>query len=108
MTADNPYIPYVETFTKSKEFSYLAQYYEEHGMYTNIPSGTIQYLEFWQDVKDKCINGFTNSAGIRITGIHFFYLNFCPILGEKNGRKSKIFPKFVDLDYEYFHMFGLS
>jgi hypothetical protein len=73
-------------------------------MYTNIPLGTIQYIDFWNDVKDKCLNGFTNSVGITITGQHFFYLNFCPILGEKNGRKSKIFPKFVDLDYEYFHM----
>ena len=104
MLNDNPYIPYVEHFTNSKEFSYLADFYDKHGMYTNIPLGTIQYIDFWNDVKDKCLNGFTNSVGITITGQHFFYLNFCPILGEKNGRKSKIFPKFVDLDYEYFHM----
>lgn len=104
MLNDNPYIPYVPKFTNSKEFSYLAQTFETISNYTNIPSGTIQYHNFWNDVKDKCINGFTNSDGIRITGIHFFYLNFCPILGQKNGRKSKIFPKFVDLDYEFFHM----
>ena len=104
MLNDNPYVPYIENFTNSKEFSYLADFYDKHGMYTNIPLGTIQYIDFWNDVKDKCLNGFTNSVGITITGQHFFYLNFCPILGEKNGRKSKIFPKFVDLDYEYFHM----
>lgn len=106
---ENPYIPYVEKFQGSKEFSYLALAFEENKKnknesYTNLPPGTIQYIEFWNDVRDKCINGFTNSYGIRITGPHFFYLNFCPILGEKNGRKSKIFPKFVDLDYEFFHM----
>lgn len=104
MLTDNPYIPHVEFFTNSKEFSYLAEYYDKNGMYTNIPPGTIQYIDFWKDVREKCINGFTNSAGIKITGQHFWYLNFCPILGEKMGRKSKIFPKFVDLDYEYFHM----
>lgn len=104
MINDNPYIPHIEKFTNSKEFSYLATIFNETGMYTMLPPGTIEYVDFWKDVKDKCIEGFINSDGIRITGQHFFYLNFCPILGEKNGRKSKIFPKFVDLDYEFFHM----
>lgn len=104
MINDNPYIPYVELFTDSKEFSYLANIFNDTGMYTMVPPGTVEYMDFWTDVKEKCINGFTNSKGVRITGQHFFYLNFCPILGEKNGRKSKIFPKFVDLDYEFFHM----
>jgi hypothetical protein len=104
MINDNPYIPHIEFFTNSKEFSYLARIFDDTGMYTMVPPGTVEYMDFWKDVKDKCINGFTNTDGIRITGQHFFYLNFCPILGEKNGRKSKIFPKFVDLDYEFFHM----
>lgn len=106
MILNNPYIPNVSEFTHSKEFSYLAEFFNKHGMYTNIPRGTDDYNEFWKDIKDKCINGFTNSVGISITGIHFFYLNFCPILGfnEETLRKSKIFPKFVDLDYEYYWM----
>lgn len=106
MKIKNPYIPNVDKFTNSKEFSYLAEFYEKHGTYTNLPRGTYEYKLFWEDVKDKCINGFTNSDGIKVTGIHFFYLNFCPILGhnELTGRKSKIFPKFVDLDYEYYWM----
>jgi len=100
----NKYIPNVDKFTNSKEFSYLANAFDADGVYTNLVRNTEEYKEFWEDVKEKCINGFTNSDGISITGIHFFYLNFCPILGEKNKRKSKIFPKFVDLDYEYFWM----
>lgn len=106
MINNNPYIPYVSTFKASKEFSYLAEFFNKHKMYCNIPKETPEYREFWEDVKDKCINGMTNSVGISITGPHFFYLNFCPILGynEVTGRKSKIFPKFVDLDYEKFWM----
>lgn len=113
MIDNNPYIPNVELFTNSKEFSYLADFFNSKGSdgkpmncYTMLERGSDEYIEFWKDVKDKCINGFTNSDGISITGIHFFYLNFCPILGfnETTGRKSKIFPKFVDLDYEYFWM----
>lgn len=103
---DNPFIPPVEEFVYSEDFTYLARFFTENKTYCNLPQGTIQHLEFWKDVKDKCINGMTNIHGISITGPHFFYLNFCRILGEnpKTGRKTKIFPKFVDIDYEYFHM----
>ena len=106
MLADNKYIVCVDFFQKTKEFSYLAEQYNRTGLYTNSIPGTIEYVEFWQDVRDKCLNGFTNSCGQKITGQHFFYLNFCPILGlnEKTGKKSKIFPRFIDLDYEFFHM----
>ena len=106
MINDNPYIPHIDIFENTKEFSYLAEQYNKTGLYTTSIPGTIEYLDFWQDVKDVCINGFTNSIGQTITGQHFFYLNFCPILGlnEKTGKKSKIFPRFIDLDYEFFHM----
>lgn len=106
MKNDNPYVICVDYFQKTKEFSYLAEQYNKTGMYTNTIPGTIEYLEFWQNVRDICLNGFTNSCGQTITGQHFFYLNFCPILGlnEKTGKKSKIFPRFIDLDYEFFHM----
>lgn len=102
----NRFIPHVDTFTSSKEFSYLADFFNANDCYTLFPRETEEYKSFWVDVREKCINGFENSDGIRITGIHFFYLNFCPILGfnEETLRKSKIFPKFVDLDYEYFWM----
>ncbi len=106
MTYRNPYIPYVEKFTHSKEFSYLANYFNDTGFYTNLREGTDEYIDFWKDVQFKCINGFTNSIGIEITGHHFFYLNFCRISGydAKLGKKTEMFPNFVDLDFEYFHM----
>ena len=106
MKNDNQYIVCVDYFEKTKEFSYLAEQYNKTGMYTSAIPGTMEYLDFWQGVRDVCLEGFTNSCGQTITGQHFFYLNFCPILGlnEKTGKKSKIFPRFIDLDYEFFHM----
>lgn len=102
----NPYVPYVERFSNSKEFSYLATIFDETGFYTHYNEDSKEYAEFWQDVRHKCIYGFTNSKGIRITGHHFFYLNFCRISGydEKIGKKIEMFPRFLDLDYDYFHM----
>lgn len=105
----NPYVPEVALFSKTKEFTYLADFFRANQCYTNLPEGTIQYQEFWKEIKDKCIYGMTNSVGIKITGIHFFYLNFCPIerqTTDSRGRisKSMDFPSFVDLDYDYFWM----
>lgn len=103
---NNPYVPEVEHFENSNEFSYLAKFFEEHGVYTTLPKGTYEYKLFWEDVKKKCLEGFVNSKGIRITGTHFFYLNFCRINGRdpSTNKKKEIFPRFVDLDYDYFHM----
>jgi len=102
----NPYVPYVDKFTNSKEFYYLAEAFNETGFYTQYLEGTEEYVNFWKEVRDKCLHGFTNSVGIRITGHHFFYLNFCRISGydKSTGKKTEMFPNFVDLDYEYFHM----
>ncbi len=103
---ENPYIPHVESFTNSKEFKYLATEFNKTGFYTHLQEGTEDYINFWKEVKNICIEGFTNSDGIRITGHHFFYLNFCRISGydKTTGKKTEMFPNFVDLDYEYFHM----
>ncbi len=103
---NNPYVPQVEWFENSHEFSYLANFYNEHEQYTNLLPGTYEYKLFWDQVRDYCLYGFTNSKGITITGNHFFYLNFCRISGydEKTGKKTEIFPLFMDLDYDYFHM----
>lgn len=102
----NPYVPYVEKFQESKEFSYLAEEFNNSGFYTHLTEGTQEYIDFWKDVREKCLKGFTNSEGIRITGHHFFYLNFCRISGynKETGKKTEMFPNFVDLDYDYFHM----
>lgn len=105
-STQNPYVPFVEWFENSHEFSYLATIFEETGRYTGLIKGTFQYKQFWDEVKDYCLYGFTNSKGQKITGAHFFYLNFCRISGydEKIGKKTEMFPRFMDLDYDYFHM----
>lgn len=101
---NSPYAPKVNKFTNSKEFSYLAEYFYKHKCYTTFPPKTLQHRQFWEEVRNNCINGFTNSVGIKITGQHFFYLNFVQILATdaESKKKRKKFPEFTDLDYEYF------
>ena len=100
------YAPPVEKFENTKEFSFLADHFIKHGCYTFIPAGTEKYNDFWGKVKYYCESGFTNSKNQSISGPHFFYLNFIQILGkdEITGRKKKIFPRFLDVDYDYFHI----
>lgn len=101
---DNPYVPYKGKLTNTQEFCYLAEFFREHKCYTMLSEGTKKYNEFWEDVRLKCLYGMTNSDGISIPGTYFFYLNFIQILGKdkKTGRKTKIFPRFLDIDFEYF------
>lgn len=73
------------------------------GLTTAHPS-TLAYRDWWKEQIDRCINGY-KAAGIEITGDHYWYLNFWKIKGvnPKTGRKDLIAPRFLDLDYEFFH-----
>ena len=47
MFIENPYIPKVDKFECSHEFSYLANYFDTHDeSYTNTIKGTIEYIKF--------------------------------------------------------------
>lgn len=76
------------------------------GFYINDPEESPYYDEYWNEQTRRCIEGYT-VGGVRITGQHYFYLNFCPIMAydDKAGkikRKTETFPKFWDLDWVYF------
>jgi len=100
------YVPEVEHFTHTNEFRQSALHFIKHGMYTQLPKGTQVYKEFWEEEDYRCRNGYTNSVGITITGIHYFYLNYIQIKAEdiETGRKKFMFPRFLDIDYDYFHL----
>ncbi len=106
MSSNVQHVPYVEWFTNTKEFRKSALFFEEHGRYTLLPKGTEAYVDFWKEEHRKCMEGMTNSVGITITGVHYFYLNYVKIKTEDlvTKRKKFNFPRFLDIDYEYFHL----
>ena len=71
---------------------------------TTAPPKSYEYIQWWNEQHKRCTNGYT-VGGVRITGLHYFYLNFWKIRGsEKPGERKKImFPRFLDIDYEFFH-----
>ena len=105
------YITSPQSFLNTSQFSEAANYFVKHGYYCDYPAGTYQWNEYWDEQERRCKNGFM-VGGIRITGEHYSYLNFCRVkitLGEgKSARKYEGFPKFLDMDYYYYHELELA
>lgn len=110
MASNTQYVPPVEKFTNTDEFREKAIFFLKHGMFTQIPKGTDAYNEFWDNEDYKCRYGITNSVGITITGPHYFYLNYVQIKLKDNetGRKKRGFPRFIDVDYDFFHLVDVA
>ena len=69
------------------------------------PIDSVYYESFWDENTSYIMDGYT-IGDERITGDHYWYLNFWKIRGldHATGRKSIIAPRFLDMDYEYFYV----
>jgi hypothetical protein len=108
----NTKFPFLK-FNNSKLFSPSADYFEKHGNYTRALPGTKDYKAFWFKERERCLVGYEpivdgEPCGIRISGEHYFYLNysriglvvFDSITGETTERLG--FPKFSSMDYYWY------
>ena len=87
-------------------FREAANHFVKYGYYTADPWGSPAWFEYWQEERRRCIEGYS-VGGAKITGDHYFYLNFCPIQKVEDAysgksKKVKGFPDFWDGDYNYF------
>jgi hypothetical protein len=80
------------------------------GRYTDALFGTLEFDRFWDQEFTRCIEGYEVS-GAKITGKHYFYLNYCLInkvnltddnRGKRKVSKGFLLPDFWDGDFEYF------
>ena len=62
-------------FINSRVFSTEGLHFLKHGYYTNAPFGSRDWVEYWDLQEQRCLNGYT-IGGVRITGRHYFFLNF--------------------------------
>lgn len=94
-------------------FRQSAIHYEKYANYTLLHANknpNSQWWKFWKEEAKRCREGYIReSDGEWITGYHYFYLNYSPILKvsqTKAGRTTRIsgFPDFRDEDYLYYHM----
>lgn len=87
-------------------FREAANHFIKYGYYCPDPWGSPAWFEYWTEERKRCIQGYSIGSA-KITGDHYFYLNFCPILKVKDTSSSKSvkvksFPDFWDGDYNYF------
>ena len=99
----------------SAKFQQAAIFFKEHNCYTLAPRGTTDYTQYWDQETERCINGYIAPDGDSITGYHYFYLNYSPIIkrtdtkytdrfGNVRTRRERVldFPDFWDGDYYFF------
>lgn len=69
-----------------------------------LKEGTLAYDDFWDEMDYYCINGYQPKGMPRITGRHFYYLNFTSIMLLPQGSKTKRLanPLYRDLDHWLF------
>lgn len=100
----------LKTFTNTLLLSDAANDFRRNGgVYCKAPKGSKEYKEYWAEQKRRCKYGYS-VGDIKITGKHYFYLNFCPIKrtekkkeGSWNVMKAKelLFPAFWLIDYNW-------
>lgn len=88
-------------------------HWEKTGKYTNLtPSKNpySDYAKFWKEEARRCREGYVRpSDGEWITGYHYFYLNYSPIMKTvtdpetKRSERVQRLPDFYDGDYWFFH-----
>lgn len=69
-----------------------------------LKPGTLEYDDFWDEMDYYCIHGIEPKGMPRITGRHFYYLNFTLIEAMPPGSKRKrlMSPFYRDLDHWLF------
>ncbi len=77
--------------------------FDKNKSYCKYPRNSHTFREYWIEQNRRCIEGY-KVGDLYIPGSYYFYLNFSPILSknEKTGRKQQEFPRFTDVDLEYF------
>lgn len=109
-------VDFNKKIVNSDKFRQASIQFLNTGQYCQYPEGTTEFYKFWDEERDRCINGYTADDGDFISGYNYFYLNYCPIsrivnhiTTDKLGntvvkRVNEVsFPDFWDYDYYYFN-----
>jgi len=106
-------LPYAEAngfLRHTIKFSSAAHTKLTTGRYCNYPKRSKQWVDFWEEEKRRCLDGFTLGS-VRVTGYHYFYLNYyrMPVpqannSGTEGGDIDYVFPNFWLLDWQFFRI----
>ena len=97
----------MQTLINTSYFSKAAQDKLKYGYYTKAPYGSHDYNLFWEEQDKRCLKGYS-VGGTRITGYHYWFLNFKQLERVINPQakasdKELGPPRFWGQHYEFFH-----
>lgn len=108
-------IDFNKKYKNVDQFRQAALFFQKHGCYIEAPRGTTDYIKYWDRETERCLKGYVAPDGQSISGYHYFYLNYFPILrlteesytdryGNKKTRfiRSTEFADFYDYDAYFF------
>ena len=92
-------------------FTEVGKRYDLTKKFCTYPTQSKAFKDWWREQKELCKTGF-ESGGYRITGDHYFFLNFYTMLKsekEKKAASGRIDgrPEFWAAHYEFFHYIEL-
>jgi len=94
-------------FINTKYFSAAANHFRKHGRYTLAPKYSKDWYEYWEEEERRWKYGY-KVGGVKITGKHYFYLNYTKLARTDVDSKGKItavkepdFPAFWKIDYDW-------
>jgi len=87
-------------------FSEAANHKTKYGVYCAAPYGSKEYRDYWAEEDNRCLNGYS-VGGTRITGQHYFFLNYKQLEVVLNttgvaSSKERTFPRFWEAHYKFF------
>ena len=80
------------SFINTQYFREAALYYKKHGRYADGDYGSYECIDYWSREEERVIEGYS-VGGVKITGEHYLYLNYLPILVNKAALDSDILVK---------------
>jgi hypothetical protein len=86
----------------SKMFNEQARLFNKNGVYCTAPSGTKDFIKYWDTEKEKCRKGVIYRSGTKnwyITRDYYMWLNFLPIFNKETQRYG-----FADVRDAQYHM----
>lgn len=109
-------VDFNKKYTNTDQFRQAAIFFQKHGYYTEAPRGTTDYIQYWDRETQRCLKGYVAPDGQSISGYHYFYLNYFPILRlveeeytdrygniKKRFIRTTEFADFYDYDAYYFN-----
>lgn len=93
-------------------FKEVGNYRQQNKVYTTLIPGSKPFMKWWDAEYEKSQDGLV-AKNYRVTGDHYFFLNYYTMLVVKKGQKAgsgrdRIHPEFWVLHYKWFHYIEMA